>query len=152
MSELNPTDAELESLSGTADGEQEVLYVPIGKSPYYTSFYKMLFRLLNVARRAGDLRVYKDADLTFGVRAGKFANGTTAVDYAGVSSQGLTNNATNYIYLTAAGVLTISTSAFPDPATTAHVPLATIVTSAGEYGHDDITDYRSRAMFKAIGS
>ncbi len=152
MSELNPTDTELEAFSGTADTEQEVLYVPIGESPYYKSFYKMLFRLLNVARRAGDLRVYKDADLTFGVRAGKFANGTTAVDYAGASSQALTNNATNYIYLQTDGTLLVNTTGFPNPATTAHVPLATILTSAGLYDMSDITDYRGRAMFRAIGS
>ncbi len=152
MSELNPTDAVLENLSGTADAEQEVLYVPIGESPYYKSFYKMLFRLLNVARRAGDLRVYKDADMTFGVRPGKFANGTTAVDYAGASGQALTNNATNYIYLEDNATLVVNTTDFPEPASTAHVPLATIVTSAGQYDYSDITDYRGRAMFRAIGS
>ncbi len=146
MPELYPSDAELAALSGTTDAEQEVLFVPIGESPYYVSFYKMLHRLLDVARRAGDLRVYKDGDLTFAVRAGRFMDGSTARDYAGASGQALTNNATNYIYLTPAGTLTVNTTGFPDPATTAHLPLATIVTSAGSYGFADLTDYRGRAL------
>ena len=51
--------------------------MPVGQSPYHVSFYKMQQRLLNVARRAGDLRVYKDGPLTFGVRTGFFMDGPT---------------------------------------------------------------------------
>jgi hypothetical protein len=77
MNELYPSDSQLNALSGLCDAEQEVLYVATGESPYYTSFYKMLYRLLDVARRGGDFRVYKDGDLTFGVRAGRLADGPT---------------------------------------------------------------------------
>jgi len=154
MSETYPSDCELNNLSGTSDAEQEVLFVPIGESPYYTSFYKMLYRLLNVARRAGDLRVYKDGDLTFGVRAGKYFNGDTAVDYAGATGQSLTNNQTNYIYLTADGTLTVNTTGFPVPSVTPHIPLATITTSAGNYStcDGDLVDYRGRAFLTVCGS
>ena len=146
MAESYLSDAELNALSGTSDAEQEVLFVTTGESPYYTSFYKMLYRLLNVARRAGDLRVYKDGDLTYGVRAGKFFNGDTAVSYVASAANALTNNATNYIYLTAAGALTINTTGFPAPSLTPHIPLATILTAAGAYAHSDITDVRGRAF------
>ncbi len=148
MAELYPSDAELNALSGSSDSEQEVLYVTTGESPYYTSFYKMLQRLLKVSRRAGDLRVFKDADLTFGVRAGKYYNGDSLISYTQVTAQALTNNATNYIYLTAAGALTVNTTGFPVPSTTPHIPLATITTAAGVYDGRDvseggaITDYR----------
>ena len=152
MTEQYPSDADLTALSGTTDAEQEVLFVTTGESPYYTSFYRMLYRLLDVSRRAGDLRVYKDGDLTFGVRAGRFMNGDAAVDYAGSAEQSLTNNATNYIYLTADGTLTVNTTGFPVPSVTPHVPLATIATSAGEYGIDDITAYRGRAFVSIPGS
>ena len=158
MAELYPSDAELNALSGTTDGEQEVLYVATGESPYYTSFYKMLQRLLKVSRRAGDLRVCKDGSLTFKVRAGKYLNGDTAVNYAGATAQALTNNQTNYIYLTAAGVLTVNTTGFPVPSATPHIPLAVIVTAAGEYdGRDaseggDITDYRGRSFLQVCGA
>lgn len=150
MSEQYLSDSELAALSGTSDAEQDVLYIATGESPYYLSFYKMLHRLLEVARRAGDLRVFKDGDLSFGVRAGKFMNGDTAVAYAGSLANALTDNATNYIYLTAAGVLTKNTSGFPNPSLTPHLPLATILTAAGAYAHSDITDYRGRCFLRVL--
>ena len=150
MAELYPSDSELAALSGTTDSEQEVLFIQTGESPYYLSFYKMLYRLLDVARRAGDLRVYKDGDLTFGVRPGRFMDGAHARQFAGATGQALTNNATNYIYLTAdTAELTVNTSGFPEPSQTPHVRLATIVTAAGAYSHTDITDLRGQAMFSA---
>lgn len=147
MAELYPSETELAALSGTTDSEQEVLFILTGESPYYISFYKMLHRLLNVARRAGDLRVYKDGNLTFGVRAGKFMDGSVPREYAGSEENALTNNTTNHIYLQADGTLRIEPAHsgaddFPDPDVTAHIPLATLVTAAGAYGHDDITDCR----------
>ncbi len=124
-----------------------MLYVPTGESPYYTSFYKMQLRLLDVARRAGDLRVYKDGALTFGVRAGQFMDGAAARDFAGAAGQSLADDATNYIFLTAAGVLTVNQAGFPSPLDAAHIPLATITVSGGDYAHGDIVDYRGRAIF-----
>jgi len=150
MTEVYPSDTELNALSATADTEQEVLYIPTGESPYYTSFYKMLYRLLDVARRAGDLRVYKDGELSFGVRAGRFMDGDTPRQFAGVEAQALTSNATNHVYLTANGVLTVNTSGFPLPSVTPHIPLATITTAAGAYAHGDITDHRGAAIFRVL--
>jgi len=152
MSELYPSDSQLNALSGTIDTEQEVLYLTTGESPYYTSFYKMLYRLLAVARRAGDLRVYKDGDMTFGVRAGRFMDGPVARDFAGAASQALTNNETNYIYLTTSGQLTVSTQGFSDPLTAPHLPLATITTSAGSFSHTDLVDYRGRILYAPVGA
>ena len=148
MTEVYPSDESLNALSGTSDAEQAVLFPTIGESPYYTSFYKMLFRLMAVAIRGGDLRVYKDGDLTFGVRAGKFLDGDTVRNYTGGSEQALTNNATNYVYLTASATLTVNTTGFPTPSDTPHIPLATILTAAGTYAHSDITDYRGRAFLR----
>lgn len=148
MSEIHPSDSQLNALSGTLDNEQEVLFIATGESPYYTSFYKMLYRMLNVARRAGDLRVYKDGALTFGVRAGAFLDGPALRAYAGATAQALTNNATNYVYLTTAGALTVDTAGFP---VTPHVPLATIVTSGGAYDFANLADCRGRAMFRPVG-
>jgi len=158
MTELYPSDATLNALSGTTDAAAGVLYVSTGESPYYTSFYKMLYRLLDVARRAGDLRVYKDGDLTFGVRAGMYLNADDAISYAGATAQALTDDATNYLYLTADGTLTKDTTGFPVPSVTPHIPLATIATGtasaagvSGEYNHEDITDYRGRAFLSVAG-
>jgi hypothetical protein len=152
MNELYPSDAQLNALSGLNDAEQEVLFIATGESPYYTSFYKMLYRLLDVSRRAGDLRVYKDGDLTFGVRAGRFCDGATVRDFAAASGQALTDNATNSIYLAADGTLVVSTAGFPSPGATPHIPLAAVVTAGGVYSLADITDYRGRSMFHPLSA
>ena len=152
MSELYPSDTQLNELSGTSDPQQDVLFIPTGQSPYHTSFYKMLYRLMDVCRRAGDLRVYKDGAMTFGVRAGAFMEGATVRSFAGAAAVALTNNAANWIYLTTSGTLAVSTSALPDAATTPHVSLATIVTSAGQYTHADITDLRGRCLYRPAGA
>jgi len=159
MSELYPTTNDINALSGTSDSEHEVLYPAIAESPYYTSFYKMLYRLLDLSRRAGDLRVYKDGELTFGVRAGSIAAGDTFTSYAGLAGQSLADDATNYIYLTSAGVLTINTTGFPTPSSTAHVRLATIATgtasaggASGSYDFADITDVRGSAFASILGA
>jgi len=159
MAEQYPSDVTLNALSGSSESEQEVLYLPIAESPYYTSFYKMLYRLLDVARRAGDLRVYKDGANTFGVRAGELIVGDTPVSFPATAGESLTNDATNYIYLTAGGVLTKNTTGFPDPSVTPHLPLATIdVGSASqaqvddEYDFVDITDFRGRAMMRVLSA
>ncbi len=150
MSELYPPDADLNALSGTTDAAQGVAYPAIYESPYYTTFYKMLYRLLDVARRAGDLRVYKDGDLTFGVRAGTFMDGDTLREFAGATGQSLTDNATHAVYLTPAGVLTVSTSGFPAPSTTPHIRLAEITTAAGSYDFNDISDCRGTAFLTPV--
>ena len=149
MTELYPSDAAINDLSGTADPGQEVYYPPIGQSPYYTSFYRMLYRLLDVSRRAGDLRVYKDGDLTFGIRAGRFMDGAISRSFAAFPGQPLANGATNYIALTAGGAVTVSQTGFPGPATP-HIPLATIVTSGGNYAHSDIVDYRGLSIVRPL--
>lgn len=148
MTERYPTDADLNALSGATDPEQEVLFLPIGESPYHTSFYKMLYRLLDVSRRAGDLRVYKDGDLTFGVRPGRWMNGQAEVVYAGSEGNALDNNLDNHVYLLPDGTLATNTIGFPDPVDQPHLPLAKITTSLGTYAHDDITDLRGRALYR----
>ena len=150
MAEAYPSDADINALSGTNDSEQGVLYVPTGESPYYTSFYKMVYRLLDATRRAGDLRVYKDADLSYGVRAGKYFDGDTLVSYAQSTANALTNNATNYIYLLADGTLTKNTSGFPVPSVTPHIRLAEITTSGGDYSliGGDLVDVRDTSFLQ----
>ena len=151
MTELYPSDTDLNALSGTTDSEQDVLYPSIYEAPYYTTFYKMLYRLLHVARRAGDLRVYKDGNLTFGARPGKFFHDDQLIVYAGATGQSLTDAATNYIYLTADGTLTVSTTSFPVPSTAPHIRLATITPFGGSYDHDNIIDYRGAGFLSLAG-
>lgn len=158
MSEQFPSDAELHALSGLSDTEQEVPYPGIYESPYYTTFYKMLYRLLDVGRRAGDGRVYKDGTgLTFGVRVGQIAQGDTLIAIAGSEGNALADDAVNYIYLLDDGSLTVNATGFPSATEQAHVPLATIATGSasadgisGQYAIEDITDYRGAAFLQPV--
>ena len=93
--------------------------------------------------------VYQDAGLT-GLNVGVTAirglmNGAELV-YAGVASQALTASQTNYMYLNSAGVLTISTSAYPtygtDSGEDLYYPLATVVCDGSSV--TSITDTRWR--------
>ncbi len=152
MTEQYPSDAELNALSGTTDSEQGVVYPSIYEAPYYTTFYKMLSGLLNVSRRGGDLRIFGDGTLSFGVRAGNFFNGDSVVNYAGAAEQSLTDNSTNYIYLTAAGTLTVNTTGFPVPSVSPHIRLATIVTASGTFDLSDIIDYRGTSFLSVAGA
>lgn len=72
------------------------------------------------------LKEVPSGSLNVKVSAGRYrkADGTLAT-YAGTASQALTASATNYVYLTDAGALTVSTSAWP---AAFHVPLAVAVT------------------------
>jgi hypothetical protein len=148
MAETDLTQSQADALSGTTDSDTDLSYPAIGESTYYTTVYRLVHRLLTMAKAAGNsLRVYKDGDLSFGVRAGRFMDGDTVRDYPGAAAQSLTNNQTNYIYLTAEATLTVNTSGFPDPSATPHIPLATIVTSSGNYNYTNIADCRPQALF-----
>jgi len=149
MSETALTASAANALSGATDSETDFTYPTIGESPYYTTMYRALAKLVRLAKVPGNsLRVYKDGDLTFGVRAGRFMDGATARDYAGATGESLTDDATNYVFLTPAAALTVNTTGFPS---TPHVPLGAIETASGSYDHDDITDYRGRAVFQFAG-
>ena len=159
MSETNPSNSVLDALSGTTDAQTGVVYPTKGSMPWYTAFYQLICRLLKVSTRANDLRAFKDGTLTFGVAAGTWYNGDTAVSYAGAAAQALTNNATNYVYLTAAGALTVNTSGFPTPSTAPHIPLAIIPTgtaslagTTGLYDFADIVDCRGMGFLTPAGN
>jgi hypothetical protein len=84
------------------------------------------------------------ASLNVQVTSGRFRLGDgTTVLYAGTGSFAVTDNATTYLWLDSAGALQ-SGSALPT--TTAHVPLAAVVASAGVI--DAITD--RRPVFSAV--
>ena len=155
MSELDLTPAAADALSGTTDAGTDLTFPAIGESTYYTTMYRLIRRLLTLAVTPGNqLRVYPDGEMTFGVRGGEIPVGTTMVSYAGCTGQALTNNQTNYVYLTVADLLagdsvTVNTTGFPTDGSF-HVPLATIVTAAGAYSHSDLTDYRGRSILRPI--
>ena len=117
-----------------------------------------LLRICDGIINATAAEVFKDGenpDLTIGVRPLSFFNGAALVNYIGASSFALTDDATNYVYLTVAGVLTKSTSSFPSEL---HIPLAEVKTgtasiaaASGGFAVEDITPRRDRAMFRPAG-
>lgn len=149
MGEQALTDSQANALAGTTDGDLDITYCDIGEAQYYTTDLRKEAAILRILKQwPSALRVYKDGDLTFGVRAGEFLDGATLRQYAGAEAQSLTDDATNYIYLTAGGTLAKNSTGFP---TTPHVPLATIETASGGYGHDDVADCRCRAAVQPVG-
>jgi hypothetical protein len=139
MSETALTDSQANALAGTTDPDLDITYCDIGEAQYYTTDLKKEAVVLRILKGLpGACRVYKDGDLTFGVRPGKFLDGTAERNYAGAEAQSLTADA----------ALTKNTTGFPS---TPHIPLATIVTSSGAYAHSDVTDLRSRSAFQLAG-
>jgi hypothetical protein len=151
MSETELTAAQATALDGTTDSQTGFKYHYPGEANYYTEGQRQRQRLLALAAALGNrFRVYKDGVLTYGIRPGKLEHGDTTLSYAGSAGNALTDDATNYIWLyNNAGALAIgrSTSDFPNPSATPHLPLATIVTASGGYGYTDITDFRQLGCF-----
>jgi len=149
MTETALTDSQANALAGTTDPDLDITFCDIGEAQYYTTDLKKEAVVLRMLKALpGALRVFKDGDLTFGVRAGEFLDGATLREYAGAAGQSLTDDATNYLYLTAAGALTKNTTGFP---ATPHLPLATVLTASGAYAHGDVTDCRPRSAFQLVG-
>lgn len=158
MGEVYPSDNTLLNLQ--ADAESGVEYIPTGAAPYYLHFRKLLYRLLLATHRANDLRVFDEGGLEVGVKAGRFWLGTMLLGYAGSTGNALADDkAAIYLYLTVDGTLVANEYAgFPDMATTPHVRLAIITTSAGDItsivdcrgGHNCIVPHGAGGVRTAI--
>ena len=152
MAETELTAAEANALDGSTDSETGFTYHAPGDAQYYTEGQRQRHRLLTLAKALGNrFRVYKDGEATFGVRPGAVASGAGTLSYAGSEENALTDDQTNAIWLEVqAGELTLatSTSGFPDPSATPHLPLATIEVASGSYAHGDITDCRQLGAFR----
>ena len=161
MSEIILDAAAADALGGATDAELDFTYPAIGETPYHTTLYRLLQRLASAVKAANQLRVYKDGELSFGVRPGRASRGAAQYPYAGCAGRPLADNQTSCVYLTiGAGVLELQVAdEFPDAAVVPHLPLATLDTGtaslagvSGRYDHEDITDLRGAAMMRVIGS
>jgi hypothetical protein len=149
MTELPLTDDQANALHGTTDSDTDFKYHCPGEASYFTEGQRQRHRLLTLAKAiSNSLRVYRDGAMTFGVRPGSAGDGGATYAYEGCAGNALTDDATNYIYLTATNLaagntVTVNTTGFPLQSQTPHIPLAKIVTSDGGYDGDDISDLRS---------
>lgn len=145
MAEVYPSDNELLNL--ISESETGVEYIPTGTAPYYLHFRKLLYRLLLATKRANDLRLYDEGGLSFGVKAGKFYNGNTLVEYGGSSANVLADDKANiFVYIDGSGVLQFTEyTAWPDMSSEPHVRLGVITTSGGDI--TSIVDCRDHHNF-----
>jgi len=157
----NPTEtaltaAEVTAKSASTDTNTGIIAPTIGQTGYQTTTFDDLAKTERMLAGVNGLRVVKVGTGTnCGVWSGSFMHDGAAVAYAGAATQALTNNDTNYVYLTAAGTLTVNITGFPSAA---HVPLATVAVGtesaaavSGAYNHVDIVDYRPRSIFRTVG-
>lgn len=145
MVELYPSDGAL--LAMETDAQTGVEFIATGESPYYLSFRKLMQRLLLVASRANDLRVYQDDALSVGVRGGRCVIGGVSLNYAGESAVAVGNNATTSVWLDSAGVVQTGESGFPADRAS-HARLAEVVSAAGAI--TEVRDYRGE-LFGVVG-
>ena len=128
MSELYPDDATL--LAMTTDEHTGVEMIETGQSPYYLQFRKLVHRLLLATARANDLRVYQDATLAIGVKAGRCMIGGRAIAFDGGTDVAVSDDATTFVWLDAAGAVQTATDTMPDDRAT-FFPLAEVTAAAG---------------------
>jgi len=146
MPELHPDDATLLALD--ADPITGVEYIATGQSPYYLEFRRTLHRLMRVAERANDLRVYRDGDLTVGVRAGRCLIDASPLDIAAAEGIAVAPGATTSMWIDAVGALQTGTDGFP-AARTRFIPLAVVITDTAAI--TAIEDRRGEALLQATG-
>ncbi len=153
MAEQKLDAADLLALSGTVDSLSGVLHLTKGGGyDWYNDFAAAIHRIGLCVAPLG-CRVYKDADLTCGVRAGKYWWAGVLTTYAGATGQALSDDSTNRIYINAAsGALVITTDAWSTLASTAHIRLAEIVTADGVYDITDITDLRGAGLLTPVNN
>ncbi|MCF7956141.1 MAG: hypothetical protein K9M75_10090 [Phycisphaerae bacterium] len=130
MAEVYPTDSELLNL--ISESETGVEYIPTGTAPYYLQFRKLLYRLLLSTRRANDFRVYHEGGLTYGIKPGRFFNGSKVVEYAGSSGNVLADDSLFYIYLDKTGTIQFKESDYWHEPFESEVWLAEVTTANGE--------------------
>ena len=141
MTERYPDDATLLALS--EDANTGVPYIPTGKSPYYLAFRKMQHRLLRVAERANDLRIYQDGDLSIGVRPGRVRISGSTVNFTGATGVTIGPGTTTHVWLDSNAAVQTGTSGLPSDRTT-FLPLAEVV--AGSAAIQSLTDLRGEAL------
>ncbi len=128
MTELYPDDATL--LAMTVEEHTGVEMIETGQSPYYLQFRKLVHRLLLATARANDLRVYRDGPLAIGVKAGRSSIAGNAIAFEGAADIAVSDEATTFVWLDAAGAVQTATDAMPGDRAT-FFPLAEITAAAG---------------------
>jgi len=125
-----------------------------GDTAHAETVAQAYMRMIDGSIAATSLEVYKDGAnpaLTIGIRPGAYFNGNTLVTRSEETGFALDDDATVYVYLTANGTTTKSTTGWPQ---VPHLRLAVVLTgsasaaaASGSFAVLDITDHRMSAMF-----
>jgi len=125
--------------------------------PWHKYADRLIDRLAEAVANAAACELFVDdgGPLIFGVRPGLVRNGDTLYTFAGCTAA-LTDDATNYILLTAANLaagntVTVNQTGFPLQSVTPHIPLGTIVAADGVYTHDNISQTPRQRSMLSIG-
>lgn len=161
MAQYQLSDAEVSALQATQAGGESAVGVGLGgfqwSLPNETYPYKMTrqeMRLRDMIYASSGCMAFKSTTgaLNLGITAGEWYVGNTAVNFAETEAVVLTNAATNYVYITAAGVATVSVVSFPDPLTIPFLPVAIVICAGGIYAYSDIDHTpRWRAFMSPVG-
>lgn len=127
MTERYPDDATLLALS--RDEATGVEYIPTGLSPYHVAFRRLLQRTLLSLQRANDLRVFRDGDLSVGVRAGRCVIRNTPHHFPGVASLPIDPDSETFLWLDHEGELQSDGDGLPTDRS-AFLPLAVVTSDA----------------------
>lgn len=151
MSEKILSDSTATALAGTTDSTTGAVYPSVTVNNWAAVMLRWMHRLLASAGRSNQLRVYEvdgNADAV-GVRAGKARIGGTDLSYAGADPaiDGLANNDTTYVWLTAAGAIGSAIDGTGWPATV-HLPLAEVTMASGAI--TAILDVRGRGWSDTV--
>ena len=151
MSEKIISDATALALSGTTDSTTGAVYPTTTINNWAAAMYRWMHRLLAASSRANQLRVCEvdgNADAV-AIKAGRVRIGGTDLTYAGADPaiDGLTNNDTTYVWLTAAGAIGSAVDGTGWPATV-HLPLAEVTMASGAIS--GIVDARNRGWSDTV--
>jgi len=127
MTERYPDDASLLALSH--DETTGVEYIPTGLSPYHIAFRRLLQRTLLALERANDLRVFRDGDLSVGVRAGRCVIRNNTHHFPGAAALPIDPDSTTHLWLDHEGELQSSGEGLPTDRS-AFLPLAVVMSDA----------------------
>lgn len=151
--ETKLTDDQAVALSATTDSSTGAVYPSVAVNNWAAAIYRFLHRVLAALNVANALRVYtidSNADAV-GVRPGRIDIAGTVLDYAGADPavDGLTNNATTYIWIyNSSGSAAVASGAsgggWP---TYEHIKLAEVTMASGVI--TTIVDRRSEAVYRS---
>ena len=148
MAEKQITDGEALALSATT--KNGVLLPTDDGTDWDLAVWRSLEKLARLLAVLFRLTEDDGGALLYYISGGRFLDGDTARNLSAAAGQGpLTDAATNYVYITAAGTVTVNTTGFPSPSATPHIPVCAVSCAAGDFAYSDVDmSYLGRSLMQ----